>query len=86
METVEDETGFDGLSETHFIGEEHAGGESPGDLGGNSHLVGEEIDATTEEPTHRGLHEACLAQERFHSEVVGGQLVDLAAHEPILGL
>ena len=51
VEAVEDEAGLDGFSEADFVSEEGAGVRTGGDFVGDVNLVGDEVDAPTEETT-----------------------------------
>src|ERR1039457_7228895 len=58
QQAMEDETGLDGLSKSHFVQEHYARGVPVGDLLGDIELVRNEVNAAAEKSAHRGLARA----------------------------
>ncbi len=85
VEAVENEAGFDGLAEADFVGEEDAGGEAAGDLGGDVNLVGDEVDAGAGETADGGLADAGAVREGANAEVEGGKVVGATGKEAVFG-
>ena len=86
VQAVEDETGLDGLAEADLVGEEDAGGEAAGGLGGDGHLVRNEVDAGAGVSAGRRLADARVVREGLEPELVAAVVVGVAGEEAVLGL
>jgi hypothetical protein len=85
QEAMDDETGFDGLSQAHFVGEQDAGCQASGDFGGDAELVRDQVDAATDETADAGFAAAMLVSEGSDAqmEVRGG--IDIASQQALFG-
>ncbi len=86
MQTVKDEAGFNGLSQSDFVGEEKPGRESPGGFRGDGDLVWNEIDAGTREAPGGRAANATIMLQGLGPEVKGTEVVALTGEEALFRL
>ena len=85
VEAVENEAGFDRFAEADFVGKEKSRSETGGCFGGDGELVGDEVDAGTDESTGGGTTEGGVLFECPGAEVEVAEFVALAGEESVLG-
>ena len=72
---MENQTGFDGLAQAHFIGEQYPGSEAVGHLVSNVELVADQVDARATQSLDGGLLLLAVSVQRIHPQfepAVGG--------------
>lgn len=83
VQAMKDETGFNGLAQSDFVGEEKPGREAPGGFCSDGDLVWDEIDAgSRESPGGRAAGTAIMLQG-LDPEVKGAEIVALAGQEAL---
>jgi hypothetical protein len=84
QEALEDEAGFDGFSQAHFVGEENAWNLARGNFLQNIKLVRDEFDAAAQKTADLGLAETRLGLQRTVAEIEDFARIGLAGHEALL--
>ena len=84
VEAMQDEAGFDGLAQAHFVCKQDAWQEAAGDLAGDGHLMRDQIDAPAEEAAGGGAIDGAAALKRAQAEFIGTRVIDLPCEQAVL--
>ena len=85
VQTVQDESGFDGFAKAHLVREEDARIHAGGDIGRDGNLVRDEVHAPAREASNRALAHLTAALKALHAQLEALELIDLAGQETLLG-
>jgi len=76
---------FDGLAQTHFVGQQDARGAAVGHFAGNVQLVGDRLRTHATQAPERGLQLAAGVGEGLVAQAEPGQRVDLPGKQAVAG-
>ncbi|KAF1068543.1 MAG: hypothetical protein GAK45_01330 [Pseudomonas citronellolis] len=82
---VNDQTGFDGLAQAHFVGQQNARGDTVGDFASDVQLVGDRLRAGATQAPQRGLQQASAVFQGVVAQAEPGHRVDLAGEQAVAG-
>ncbi len=86
VQAVQDEQCLNGLAQTHFICQQHAGHQTAAHFASNKHLVRDEIHPATHVASHRALAHAAAVLESLDPQIIAAQLIHLPGSQPVFGL
>ena len=66
---MQNQAGFDGFAQAHFVGEQHARHQAAGHFGSDVKLVRDQIDPAADKSAHLGFAPAMLMLQRGHPEI-----------------
>ena len=82
---VQDQAGFDGLAQTHLVGQQHSRAGAVGHLAGDVQLVGDRLGAGTTQAPQRGLQQARAVFEAVVAQGEPAARVDLPGEQAVAG-
>ena len=85
VQALEDETGLDGFSKAHLVGEKDARSQTGSHFRGDGELVGNEVDAAAGETAGGILAEVAAALEALGAQAEALNVICLAREEALLG-
>ncbi len=82
---MDDQAGFDGLAQAHFVGQQYARGDAVSDFLGDVQLVRDGLRTHATEAPQRGLQLGALVLQGVVAQAEPGERVDLPGEEAVAG-
>ena len=82
---VDHQAGFDGLAQAHFVGQQHAWGDTVGDFTGDVQLVGDGLRTYAAQAPQRGEHLLAVVLQGVVAQGEPRQRVDLPGEQAVAG-
>ena len=82
---MQDQAGFDGFAQTHFVSQQHAWRHAVGNVAGDMQLMADRLGAYSGQAKQRRALDAAEMAQAFKAQAEPGQGVDLAGEQTIAG-